>query len=432
MSIVVLVGSQWGDEGKGKVIDFLAQDARIIVRHQGGNNAGHTVYTGSDSFILHLIPSGIIHPGKQCIIGHGVVVDPVVLWEEVETLRSKGVDVSPDRLRISGSAHVIMPYHRTLDGLQEESRGKRSIGTTKRGIGPAYADKIARQGIRIWDLIDPARLKVKLEVLLPEKNAIIEKVYGGESIEGEEIYRAYSELGSKIAPFVVNTVPLLREAISKDEKILLEGAQGTLLDIDFGTYPYVTSSNTIAGGACTGSGIGPQRVHEVVGVAKAYCTRVGSGPFPTELPEKEAELIRNAGPVGEYGATTGRPRRCGWLDLPMLRYAAAVNGLTALAVTRLDVLSEVDEIQVAMAYRYEGREEPYPPGNLECLGQCEPVYKTLPGWREDISKATQFGQLPEEAVEYIRLIERELGIPVALISVGPQRSQTIVLKKIFA
>jgi len=431
MSVVVLVGSQWGDEGKGKIIDFLARNAQWIVRSQGGNNAGHTVYVGKDNFILHLVPSGIVSPGTRCIIGNGVVVDPEVLWEEITTLREKDVTVTPERLLISGCAHVIMPYHRLLDGLQEQARGRHSIGTTKRGIGPAYTDKVARSGVRVWDLIEPERLREKLARRLPEKNLIIEKVFQAKPLNEEEVFTRYNELGEKIRPFVVNTVPVLREAIERGDKILFEGAQGTLLDVDLGTYPFVTSSNTIAGGACTGAGVGPGRIREVVGVAKAYCTRVGSGPFPTELPEKEAEVIRNAGPVGEYGATTGRPRRCGWLDLTLLRYAVAVNGLTALAITRLDVLSELEQIQVSVGYRSNGTVEPYPPGNLELLGDCQPEYKTLPGWKKDISRISQFEQLPREAQDYIRLIERELGIPVAIISVGPERSQTIVLKKVF-
>jgi len=431
MAVVILVGAQWGDEGKGKIIDFLAQDAQMIVRHQGGNNAGHTVYAGEESFILHLIPSGIINPATRCIVGHGVVIDPKVLWEEIVTLREKGVDVSPERLLISGSAHVIMPYHLLLDGLQEESRGKSSIGTTKRGIGPAYTDKVARHGIRMWDLIEPERLRAKLEIYLPEKNALLERVFSAQPLELEAIFSEYSALGEKIKPFVDNTVPVLREAIERGDRILFEGAQGSLLDIDFGTYPFVTSSNTIAGGACTGAGLGPEKVQEVIGVAKAYCTRVGAGPFPTELPEKEAEIVRNAGPVGEYGATTGRPRRCGWLDLPLLRYSVAINGLTALALTRLDVLGELDELQVAVAYRSNGESEPYPPGNLERLGECRAVFQKVPGWKQDISRITRFEDLPVEAQDYIRLIEKELGIPVATISVGPERSQTIVCKKIF-
>lgn len=431
MPVVILVGSQWGDEGKGKIIDFMAKDADVIVRHQGGNNAGHTVYTGSDSFILHLIPSGIVQPDARCIIGHGVVVDPVVLWEEITTLQSKGVVVTPERLMISGSAHVIMPYHKVLDGLQEQALGSQSIGTTKRGIGPAYTDKVARQGIRLWDLINPERLRDKLHALLPLKNALIEKIFQGSPLDQEDIFQTYSELGQQIKPFVFDTIPLLKNCIEEDEKILFEGAQGALLDIDFGTYPYVTSSNTIAGGACTGAGLGPSRVSQVVGVAKAYCTRVGSGPFPTELPEKEADIIRNAGPVGEYGATTGRPRRCGWLDLPLLRYSVAINGLTSLALTRLDVLSELEQIQVATGYQTGSSLEALPPGNMEMLGACKPHYQSLKGWQQDISQVTRFEELPQEAQDYIRLIESELGIPVHLISVGPQRSQTIVLKEVF-
>jgi adenylosuccinate synthase len=431
MSVVILVGSQWGDEGKGKIIDFLSQEVDFIVRHQGGNNAGHTVYTGNDSFILHLIPSGIIHPASRCIIGQGTVIDPKVLLDEIETLRQKKVDVTPDRLAIAGSAHVIMPYHRLIDELQEKARGKGMIGTTKRGIGPAYSDKATRQGIRMWDLIDPQRLEERLEQHLPLRNAMIEKVLGGQPMAKEDILEEYKQYGQALKPFVTDTVLLLKEALTEENKVLFEGAQGSLLDIDFGTYPYVTSSNTISGGACTGTGLPPKKVEEIIGVAKAYCTRVGSGPFPTELPDEEADRIRNAGPVGEYGATTGRPRRCGWLDLPLLRYAVAVNGLTGLAVTRLDVLGELESIQVATRYRFMGSERLYPPGNMERLGECKPVLQEMPGWKSDISGITEFEQLPREAKDYIGLIEKELGIPVVMISVGPERKQTIVREKIF-
>jgi adenylosuccinate synthase len=431
MPVVVLVGTQWGDEGKGKIIDFLSKDAEWIVRHQGGNNAGHTVYTGQESFILHLIPSGIIHPQTHCIIGNGVVIDPEVLWKEVTTLRSKGVEVTPERLLISGCSHVIMPYHRLLDGLQEAALGKNSIGTTKRGIGPAYTDKVARKGLRMWDLADSDQLREKLKALLPEKNRVIEKVYGGEPLDFEEVFSWANELGAQFREFLVNAVPVLHEAMSSGKKTLFEGAQGALLDIDLGTYPFVTSSNTVAGGAFTGSGAGPKDIQEIIGVAKAYCTRVGGGPFPTELPEKEADTIRNAGPVGEYGATTGRPRRCGWLDMPMLRYSAAINGLTSIALTRLDILSEVDEIQVAVRYKYDGKEQAYPPGNLERLGQCEPVYETLPGWKQDISGAKSLEDLPSGAQDYVKFLEKESGVPVKMISVGPEREKTIVVSPIF-
>lgn len=431
MPVVVLVGSQWGDEGKGKIIDFLAQDADLIVRHQGGNNAGHTVYIGQDSFILHLIPSGILNPATRCIIGHGVVVDPEVLWEEITMLESRGIEITPERLAISGSAHVIMPYHKLLDGLQEESRGNRSIGTTKRGIGPAYMDKSGRQGVRMWDLIDPDRLRDKLGYLLPARNKLIEAVYGEQPLELEKVYENCCQLGEKLKPLVANTIPLLHDRLNAGDKVLFEGAQGTLLDVDHGTYPFVTSSNTIAGGSCTGAGFGPATVDEVLGVAKAYCTRVGGGPFPTELPDDEADRIRNAGPVGEYGATTGRPRRCGWLDLTLLRYAVAVNGLTGLAITRLDVLGELDELQVAVDYDNDGEVSKFPPGNLELLGECKPRLKNMPAWKSDISAITDYDELPDEAKAYIQLIEQETGAPVVLISVGPQRTQTIVRKPVF-
>ncbi len=431
MSVVVTVGSQWGDEGKGKVIDFLCQDADVVVRHQGGNNAGHTIFVGDKKYIFHLIPSGILKKKTINVVGNGVVVDPAVLLQELEGLEKQGVSVTPKRLKISGQAHVIMPYHRILDELEEERRGGKGIGTTRRGIGPAYMDKVARFGVRLFDLCDDTILKKRIETYLPLKNSLIEKVYGGQPLNGEEVFHSLAECGKKLAPFITDTTEFIAKALEENQNILCEGAQGTMLDIDFGTYPYLTSSNTTAGGACTGSSIPPWRVKKVIGIAKAYTTRVGEGPFPTELHGEGADLIRNAGPVGEFGATTGRPRRCGWLDIALLRYSCRVSGITGIGLTRLDILSAVPEIKVCVGYKCRGKKLSTMPADVNLLADCEPVYETLPSWKEDISGMTEFKQLPKTAQNYVKAIEKWLETPVVIISVGPGREQTIVRKKVF-
>lgn len=431
MSVVVTVGSQWGDEGKGKIIDFLCQHADVVVRHQGGNNAGHTIFVGDKKYIFHLIPSGVLKKKTVNIIGNGVVVDPSVLLDELDTLEKQGVSITPKRLKISGQAHVIMPYHKVLDGLEEERRGGKGIGTTRRGIGPAYMDKVARFGVRMFDLCDEAILKQRIESFLPLKNATIEKVYGGQPLNEKETFESLKESGKRLAPFVTDTTELIAEALEEKQNILCEGAQGSMLDIDYGTYPFLTSSNTTAGGACTGASIPPWRISKVIGIAKAYTTRVGEGPFPTEMQGEEADRIRNAGPIGEFGATTGRPRRCGWLDIPLLRYACRISGITGIGLTRLDILSATPEIKVCASYQYRGKKLDVLPADANQLPNCEPVYETLPSWKEDISSITDYKKLPKTARQYIKAIEHWLGVPIMLISVGPDREQTIVRKRVF-
>lgn len=427
MAALVLVGAQWGDEGKGKVTDYLAARADMVVRYQGGNNAGHTVVVGRQEFKLHLIPSGILYPGTICIIGNGVVVDPEVLLEELRGMREKGVDVAG--LRLSRTAHVIMPYHRLLDGAQEDRRGGRQIGTTRRGVGPAYTDKAARSGIRVEDLLDAGQFRSRLEMVLEEKNLLLEHIYGLPRLDLEEILEQYLAFGEELREFVADTSLLVNRALDEGKKVLFEGAQGTLLDVDHGTYPYVTSSHPTAGGAASGSGVGPTRLEMVVGVAKAYTTRVGEGPFPAELFGDECEHIRRRG--AEFGTTTGRPRRCGWLDTVILRYAARVNGLGGLALTKLDVLDDLPVVRLCVAYRYEGGELREFPTSLRVLSRCEPVYEDLPGWRADTSTATRFEELPPRAQDYVRRVEELTGVPVFLVAVGPRREQTIVRREIF-
>ncbi len=431
MSVVVTVGSQWGDEGKGKIIDFICQDADVVVRHQGGNNAGHTIFVGDKKYVFHLIPSGILKKQTVNVIGNGVVIDPQVLIQELDSLEKQEVKITPKRLKISGQAHVIMPYHRILDGLEEDRRGGKGIGTTRRGIGPAYMDKVARFGVRMFDLCDEKILRKRIEDYLPLKNNLIERVYGGNPLDEKEVFESLVECGKKLSPYITDTTEFIADAIEEEQNILCEGAQGTMLDIDYGTYPYLTSSNTTAGGACTGASIPPIYIEKVIGISKAYTTRVGEGPFPTELEGKEADLIRNAGPVGEFGATTGRPRRCGWLDIPLLRYSCRVSGITGIGLTRLDILNAVPEIQVCIGYRCQGEKLKVMPADMNLLPHCEPIYETLPSWKEDISGITDFKKLPKAARKYVKAIEEWLDIPVMLISVGPGRDQTIVRKKIF-
>ncbi len=425
---LVIVGAQWGDEGKGKIVDILTEKADIVVRFQGGNNAGHTVIVGGEKYIFHLIPSGILHPGKTCIIGDGVVVDPEVLLQEIDVLRKKGLFRAEDLL-ISKNAHLIMPYHKKLDAARERLRGENKIGTTGRGIGPAYEDKVSRCGIKCGDLLNEGDFRLKLKANLLEKNHYIKNILHEEGFEIHEIYHQYMTLASGIIPFIRNTSKFLDSAIRSRKKILFEGAQGTLLDIDHGTYPFVTSSNTVAGEAATGSGIGPSRIDSVIGITKAYATRVGEGPFPTELHGPEADRLREQG--AEYGATTGRPRRCGWFDAVAARYAARINGLDGLVVTKLDVLDDLDTINICTGYRHNGEVTDDFPTEASILQECEPVYEAFKGWKEPTTGIKKFEKLPKRAQAYIRKLEKLSGVEVMMVSVGARREETIMIKNPF-
>ena len=434
MPNVVVVGAQWGDEGKGKVVDLLTEHAQVVVRFQGGNNAGHTLVVGGHKTVLHLIPSGILHAGKTCVIGNGCVIDPTVLMKEIDGLRAKGHLQGASHLLISEHAHVILPWHKYLDALREKARGEDPIGTTGRGIGPAYEDKIERRGIRIKDLLDVDRLRRRIKERLPavlEELAHVARSAKAEEplLDAEAIVSEYAVLGSRIKEFVGDSSLFLSEQIRKGARILFEGAQGTLLDIDHGTYPYVTSSNTVAGNAAVGSGIGPTAIDRVMGITKAYTTRVGQGPFPTELHDEIGDRLRKVG--DEYGATTGRPRRCGWLDTVVLRYAARVNGLWGLALTKLDVLSGSPTLQICAAYELDGRRITEMPGDLEELSRVVPVYEELPGWEQSLSGARTLEDLPATALRYVRRIEELVGVPVVCISVGAERGETILLQNPF-
>jgi len=423
MSNTILVGAQWGDEGKGKIIDFLTETADIVVRSQGGNNAGHTVITGGTKYVLHLIPSGILRPNKMCVIGNGVVVDPIAVATEIEGLRAQKIKVSKANLAISDCAHLVLPYHRLLDEQRELKKGKNKIGTTKRGIGPAYGDKAARVGLRIADLIQPALFSEKLALRIKENNAVL-KAFGAKPLNFKEVNAAYLEAGAKLAPFVSNTVVLLHQALKAGKEILFEGAQGTFLDIDHGTYPYVTSSNTTAGGACTGSGVPPHRMDRVLGVMKAYTTRVGEGPFPTENMEF-SDMLHGMG--REFGATTGRARRCGWFDAVAVRYAGMINGIDDIAVTNLDGLDSLAKIKVCTHYKLARRTLEVPPSDFRDLTACKPVYTELPGWQTPTHEAKQWDDLPKNAQSYLRVIAELAGARLSIASVGPNRDQTIVL-----
>lgn len=423
MAVRVVVGTQWGDEGKGKYIDMLAKDSDIVVRYSGGNNAGHTIVADGVKYALHLIPSGILHSGRVCIIGNGVVVDPAVLLKEMDDLSQKGI--STGRLLISDRAHVIMPYHKLLDELQESSRGSANLGTTKRGIGPAYADKTERCGIRMCDLTDSDQFAVKVEENLRIKNQIIEKVYGGKGFEAQSIIAEYERYADRLKSHVTDTNAVISDAVEKGRNILFEGAQATFLDLDFGTYPFVTSSNPVAGGVCTGAGLGPKYIDEVYGVLKAYTSRVGTGPFPTEQNNEIGDTIRELG--WEYGTTTGRPRRCGWLDMVMIRYAARVNGLTGLAINHVDTIGKLDKIKLCTAYKRNGEKIMYFPASLNELAQCEPVYEEFDSWKEDISSVRRYEELPVNAKKYLKRIEELAGVRIALIGVGKDREQTITV-----
>lgn len=427
MSTVVIVGAQWGDEGKGKVIDYLAGESDVVVRGQGGNNAGHTVVVGDKKYALHLIPSGILNPKTINIIGNGVVFDPEGFLQEIEKMEAQGV--STENIKISDRAHVIFPYHKVIDALAEDSRGEEMIGTTKKGIGPCYMDKVERSGIRICDLMNKEVFIDKVTKQIQKKNEIIEKIYGGEKLNKDEIISKYLTYAEAIKKYVDDTSVLVYDAIKAGKKVLFEGAQGTLLDVDLGTYPYVTSSHPISGGFAVGAGIGPNMMEEVVGVIKAYTTRVGKGPFVTEQDNPIGDRIRIAG--HEFGTTTGRPRRCGWFDVVMVKYAARVNGLTALSVMLLDVLTGFDEISICTGYKMGDKVIENFPACLETLGKCEPIYETMAGWQEDITKCTSFEELPVNAQKYIERIEALIDVPVKIISVGPGRDQTIVREKIY-
>ncbi len=423
MSVQVIVGAQWGDEGKGKIVDLLSEGADIVARYQGGANAGHTVVIGGEKFVLHLIPSGILQPNTTCIIGNGVVVDPAALLHEIALLTQKGIQVR-GRLLLSHRAHLVMPYHKLLDQSKEEADLLNKIGTTGRGIGPAYVDKAHRMGIRIVDLLDAETLREKIHQNLLEKNAILSAVYGKAPLEAETILQEYRQFDEQIDPFVTEVARYLGQAIAEGKTILCEGAQGSLLDMDFGTYPYVTSSNPTSGGACTGLGIGPTKIDQVLGVIKAYTTRVGMGPFPTELRDERGAQLRSLG--NEYGATTGRPRRCGWFDAVVAMYAAQINGIDAWALTKLDVLDTLAEIKLCVAYRYRGKELKTFPAEMHILENCEPVYQTFPGWQQPTSTARKFQDLPKPAQDYLNAIAQITATPIRIISVGSDREQTIV------
>ena len=425
---IVIVGTQWGDEGKGKIVDLLAANADVVVRFQGGNNAGHTMVVDGEQFISHLIPSGILQK-KVCVIGNGVVVDPEVLIEEIDYLESKGIAVGPDILMISDRAHVIMPYHKLVDHGREKMKGDKKIGTTGRGIGPSYEDKATRRGVRFVDLIDPESFNERLQAIVPEKNFYLEKFLGTETVDLESIFGKYTQFANRLKPYVTNVSMALQKAGKAGKQILFEGAQGTHLDIDHGTYPFVTSSNTASGNACCGSGVGPKDINGVIGIVKAYTTRVGAGPFPSELFDDIGDRIQKTG--AEFGATTGRRRRCGWLDTVILNNAVRLNGLTGLAITKLDVLGELDELRICIAYEHNGRHINEVPANLNHLAACKPVYETMPGWREDIRGIRRYEDLPELARQYLARIETLTGVPIQIVSVGPGRDETIVLDNPF-
>ena len=428
MPVLVVVGAQWGDEGKGKIIDLLTERADIVARYQGGHNAGHTVVVGMNEFILHLIPSGILHKGKQCIIGNGVVVDPAALLEEIDGLAKRGVKFDHSLL-ISKNAHLIMPYHKALDVASERLKGNKKIGTTGRGIGPAYADKINRKGIRMADLFDPEVFREKLACNTGEANFLLERFYDAPLVHLDQIYEEYLAYAKRLKNYIADTTLLLNESIGKHEKILAEGAQGTHLDVDHGTYPFVTSSSPTAGGACTGLGIGPNTITEVMGIVKAYTTRVGSGPFPTELEDETGELLRARGK--EYGATTGRPRRCGWADTLIVRHAARVNGMTSVAITKLDVLDTLDEINICVGYKHKGKLYEEMPSELSVLENGTPQYITMPGWKQSTIGVSKYDDLPKRARTYVEKFCKLCGVKPSIISTGARRDETIILEQPF-
>jgi adenylosuccinate synthase len=424
---IVVIGAQWGDEGKGKIVDLLAERFDIVVRYQGGHNAGHSVQVGDRSFVLHLLPSGIVHPGKTCVLGNGMVIDPKAFFEEADRLMTQDVEVSPARVKISSRAHLILPYHRALDHTSEERLGNEKVGTTLRGIGPAYEDKAGRRGIRTADALVPEVLRNRIERNLEDANRII-MAYGGAELSADEIFDEMSRLTERLAPFIADTTHFLNVAATQGRSILLEGAQATLLDVDHGTYPFVTSSSTIAGGAIIGTGLAPNRLTGVLGIVRTYTTRVGEGPFPTEMLEGEAELgqlIRERG--REYGASTGRPRRCGWFDAFATRYAAEINGFSSVALTKLDVLDALDEIKVCVGYKLDGKEIDSLPSVSQELRRIEPVYARLRGWKTSTVGTTEIDALPLAARKYVEFLSEQIGVEIGLVSTGPERSQTIIV-----
>lgn len=427
MSSVVVVGTQWGDEGKGKITDYLSQNAEVVARYQGGNNAGHTIVFDGVTYRLHLVPSGIFFNDKICVLGNGMVINPKAFSEEIEYLHSH--NISTDNLKISNRAHVILPYHIKLDILQEKDKGSLKIGTTKKGIGPAYMDKAARIGIRIADLLDKDTFREKLEQNLIEKNRVLEKVYNVEPFNFNDIFETYYEYGQKLSKYVCDTSVVLNDALDEGRRVLFEGAQGVMLDIDQGTYPFVTSSNPVAGGVTIGAGVGPSKINQVVGVSKAYTTRVGDGPFPTELNNEIGDKIREVGK--EYGTTTGRPRRVGWFDSVVVRHARRVSGITDLSLNSLDVLTGIETLKICVAYKYKGEVIEDFPANLSTLAECEPVYEELDGWKEDITGVKSLHELPDNARHYLERITQLTGIPLSIFSVGPDRTQTNVVRSVY-
>ncbi len=421
MTVTVIAGAQWGDEGKGKVTDYFTLKSDAVIRVQGGNNAGHTVVIGDEKYELHLLPSGILHEEKPAMIGDGVVINPAVISDEIKNLQSRGISCA--NLKISPRAHVVMPYHVDLDEMREVRPGKFHIGTTKRGIGPVYADKAARFGIRVGDLLDRGEFEMKLRHALTEKNVLLREVYGHPGCDPMRIMDEYLEYARELAPYVIDPLPIVRDILQKGENLLAEGAQGTLLDIDHGTYPYVTSSHPIAAGACLGTGISPRAIDRVVGIVKAYLTRVGEGPFPTELTDDMGKNIREKG--GEFGTTTGRPRRVGWLDLVLLNYVNQINGFDDIVLTKLDVLDDLNEIKVCVAYNFKNDSIKFPPGDLGRLGECEPVYQSLPGWNTPIGEISKYNDLPENARKYVEFISKTANVPISHIACGKKRRQMI-------
>ena len=426
MSVVAVIGAQWGDEGKGKIVDLLAEKADAVIRYSGGDNAGHTVINPDGEFKLHIVPSGVFYPRAACIIGNGVVINPKVLLEELDSLKSRRVDTS--NLHISDRAHLIMPWHIMLDRLEEEKRGQDAIGTTGKGIGPAFSDKTARKGIRACDILDSAAFRARLAGVLAPKNEILTKIYNAAPLDLDAIFNEYSVYAGRLAPYIKDTTSMINSLLEKGSNIVLEGAQGTMLDTDFGSYPFVTSSSPLAAGACIGSGISPRKIDRVVGIFKAYTTRVGGGPLPTELKDSVGEYIRQR--AHEFGATTGRPRRCGWFDAVVGRYSTQLNGFTSGILTRLDVLDEMETVKICVAYRIGNKTVEHFPADIAALEKCIPVYEELPGWKVNTSEARKSGELPRNALKYIRRLEQLIGCRFHIISIGPRREQSIVIKSV--
>jgi adenylosuccinate synthase len=426
MPVSVVIGTQWGDEGKGKVVDLISSEMDIVARYQGGANAGHTICWGDKTFVLHLVPSGIFHENVTCVIGNGVVIDPVAVVEEIRMIRDLGYDVD-GRLLISHNAHLIMPYHKRIEEVRERARDASAIGTTGRGIGPAYVDKVARTGIRVVDLLDRDVLRLKLKRAIEEKNAILKGIYDADELNVEQIIEEYVEFDQLIDPYVTDTSQYLCNALKEGKHVLAEGAQGSLLDVDFGTYPFVTSSHPTVGGCCTGLGVPPTEIRRVIGIVKAYCTRVGNGPFPTELEDETGRRLRDTG--NEFGATTGRPRRCGWLDLVALRYTTMINGLTELAITKLDVLTGFDELKICTSYRYDGKESARFPSEVQTLEKVDPIYESFEGWSDDLTSADRFDDLPDAAQKYLKFVSAFVGVPISMISTGPKREQIVTNRR---